>query len=537
MTSIFPPIRRAKYYEIIMLIIAVFAFFIYSYFSFSSIHKYSSPDETANYFFTRHFIETGKFKAAEPLNTKVENIIQPRSFGNNGEYLVPASFLGLPLFYGLLGKIFGEWIIYFIGPLLASLSIYFFYLLLKKIFSEKIAFFSALLLYTQPIFVFYAMRPFWHNGLFISLVIMAGYFLVNLLTSHKWHSYFFFGLIFGLAIVVRTSEIIWLLPTAILVIVLNYKKIKYFNFIYIFLGLIVFIVPVFYFQNQTYGHALASGYTAGIFEAGIGSGSTTMLSNFLGKFLPFGFQPRAFLLNFFNYSFKLEFPWFSLAFFALFLFFKRYFSRRDNNQTLFYYLWFLGISIWLMIYYGSFVFYEYLDKSAVLLGISYARYWLPLYVFCLPLTVVFLKYISSKICLNCRKFLFGLLFTAIIIISLFQIVLDPYYGIKVVKQEFLTQAENKLNFVLKNTPENAIIIAGPNDKIYWPDRRVIGFNGNQVPVEVTRNLPTLNNNAPIFFEELQPGETTRLNNLIKANNLVFQKLDQNQDFYQLIPLN
>jgi len=533
MTSVFSLSWRERSYALSLLILAVFAFFIYSFFSFLSLHKFSSPDETANHFFTQQFIKTSQFKVAEPLNASVENIIHPRSFGVSGQSLVPVSFLGLPLFYGFLGKIFGDWIIYFIGPLFASLAVFFFYLLLKKIFSEKVAFYSALLLFLQPIFVFYAMRPFWHNGFFISLVIIAGYFLVNLLRSKKWHSYLLFGLILGLALSVRTSEIIWLLPTVILVLVLNVKKIKYVNLLYTLLGLIVFLAPFFYYQNQTYGHALASGYTTSIFDSGIAGGNTAMLTSLLGKLLPFGFQPKAFFTNFFNYSFKLEFPWFGLAFFALLIFFKKYFSQKWTNRVFFYYLWFLGLSIWLMIYYGSFVFYEYLDKSAVLLGISYARYWLPLYVFCLPLTLIFLKFILSKIWPKRLKLLFGLFFAVLVIISLFQIILDPYYGLKTVKQEFLTQAQEKLNFVLKNTPENAIIIAGANDKLYWPDRKVVGFTGDQVPDQVLRNLPILYGQAPVYYEEILAGEAGRLNTHLKENGLVFGKISPNRDFYKI----
>lgn len=530
-------IWRKKRYEVILSILAVFVFFIYSYFSFSSFHKYSSPDETANHFFTQQFIKTGQFKVSEPLNVSLENIIRPRSFGVSGQYLVPVSFLGLPLLYGLPGKIFGGGVIYFIGPLLASLSVFFFYLLIKKIFPEKIAFYAALILFLQPVFVFYAMRPFWHNGLFISLIVMAGYFLVNLLVSKRWYDYFFFGLIFGLALTVRTSEIIWLLPTVILVLVLNLKKIKYVYILYTLLGLIVFLAPFFYYQGQTYGHVIASGYTANIFETEGNPGSTAILSGLLGKLLPFGFEPKAFFTNFFNYSFKLEFPWYALAFLGLIFFFRKYFSQKDNNRVFFYYLWFLGASIWLMIYYGSFVFYEYLDKSAVLLGISYARYWLPLYVFCLPLTLIFLNYLSTKIWPNRSKFLFGLLFTALIIISLFQITLDPYYGIKTVKQEFLSSAQEKLNFVLKNTPENAIIIAGANDKLYWPDRRVVGYNGDQVTDQVLRNLPVLYDQAPVYYEEILSGEVGRLNSHLKENGLIFSRISPNNDFYKLSPLN
>ncbi|MFH1366687.1 MAG: glycosyltransferase family 39 protein [Patescibacteria group bacterium] len=516
---------------------AVLAIFAYSYFSFFSLHRYSSPDETANHFFTRQYIETGQFKVAEPLNSPVENIIRPRSFGVNGENLIPASFLGLPLFYGIMGKIFGGWIIYFIGPFFASLSVFFFYLLLRKIFSNRIAFYSALILFLQPVFIFYAMRPFWHNGLFVSLVIFAAYFLLKLIKQGRAYQYFLFGFIFSLALAVRTSEIIWLLATVIIILGLNYKKIKWSKLILCLVGVFVIVVPILYYQGNTFGNSLTTAYTRDILTASSNGSEINILTTIVGKILPFGFQPALFFKTFFDYSFKLMFPWFTLAFFALLIFFKKYFSQRQVNKTFFYYLWFLGLSIWLMVYYGSFVFYEYLDKSLVAYGISYARYWLPLYVFCLPLTVIFLKIISEKIWPNRAKFLFGLLFIILIATSLFQVILDPYYGIKTVKQGFLTQAQEKLNLVLKNTPENAIIIAGQNDKIYWPERKVAGFNGDFVPDQVLRNLPVLYGLAPVYYEEILAGEVSRLNAHLKENGLVFQKISASARLYKLTAIN
>lgn len=536
MASIFSISWREKRYQLILLILAFFSFFIYSYFSFFGPQKFSSPDETANHFFTRQFIETGQFKLAEPLNMTYENILHPRSFGINGEYLIPGSFLGLPLFYGMMGKLFGEGIIYFLGPLIISFSVFFFFLFLQNIFSKRIAFWSSLLLFFQPIFVFYAMRPFWHNGLFVSLVIYAAYFLFKLLKEGRGYQYFLFGFAFCLALAVRTSEIIWLLLTVVAVLGLNYKKVKWRKLFFLLAGVLVIIGPLFYYQGLTFGNSLATAYTRDIFSAASGGREIDIFTRLVGKILPFGFQPMLFFKTFFDYSFKLLFPWFTLAFFALVIIFRKYYYQNENRKIFIYSLWFIGLSIWLMIYYGSFEFYEYLDKSAILFGISYARYWLPLYVFCLPLTVLFLKYISSKIWVNREKFLFGLLFTAIIIISFFQIILDPYYGLKVVKQEFLAQAQDKLNFVLKNTPENAIIIAGANDKLYWPDRRVVGYDGGQVPARVMRNLSNLFKNAQVFYEEVLAGEVDRLNFHLKDDGLVFRSINSSSNIYKLIKI-
>jgi hypothetical protein len=379
------------------------------------------------------------------------------------------------------------------------------------------------------------MRPFWQNGLFVSLVIFAGYFLLSSIERKKWFDFLLFGLFLGLALTVRTSEVIWLATSIILILVINHKKLKYKYLLFSLVGFLIFIIPLLYYQADTYGNVLVTGYTANSVSSSSNQ-ETGNLVNFMEKILPFGFQPKLFFKTFFNYSFRLMFPWFTLAFIGVIIFFKKYYHQKENQGIYIYSLWFLGLSLWLMIYYGSFEFYEYLDKSAVLIGISYARYWLPLYIFCLPLTVLLLEYFSSLSFSNRKYFIRNILFVVLITISLFQIILDPYYGLKVFKNKYTVQANDSLSFVLNNTPEDAIIIAGTSDKTYWSDRRVIGYNGDRVPDQVLRNLPTLFNDAPIYYEEILVGEVSRLNSHLKDNGLLFNRISQGHNIYKLTVL-
>ena len=515
--------------------LCIIFFFIYSYFSFSSFHKYSSPDETANHFFTQQFIKTGSFKFEEPLNTEFDGMIKPRSVSALDESLVPGSFLGLQLLYGIFGKIFGSWIIYFFGPLLISLSVFFFFLLIKKIFSEKIALFSSLILFTQPVFVFYAMRPFWHNGLFVSFLIMAAYFLIALIYQGRWWNYLLFGLTLGLSLIIRTSEISWVLLSIILVMAINYKKLKYKYLVFSLLSLIIILTPLFYYQYQTFGNALATSYTRKIIEGtttSVSSGSV-FLKLISRMFLPFGFKPEWFLKTFYNYSFKLMFPWFTLSIFGVLIFLKKFWRNRENKKIFFYTLWFAGISFWLMIFYGSLKFVEYINEDSILIGISYARYWLPLYIFCLPLTVIFIFYISKKIIPKAKKLVSILLITLIIFVGLSMTFFDPYYGVQETKTNFLSEAKIKLDLALEKTEENAIIIAGTSDKVYWPERRVIGYNGVIMPTNILLEIKSLSNVAPIYYDCPSISEVNRINDYLDGQGINFKQVSPDSNLYSL----
>ncbi len=96
------------------LIAAVF-FVAYSAPRFNTTIINSSPDENANYYFSRLVAEESTLKKYEPLNENIDAIVHPRSVNvNRDNYLVPGSFLGLPIIYGIIGKIFTPNIIIFL---------------------------------------------------------------------------------------------------------------------------------------------------------------------------------------------------------------------------------------------------------------------------------------------------------------------------------------------------------------------------------------------------------------------------------------
>src|SRR4030043_212187 len=166
---------RIKIPDLKLLILAILGIIFFFFFSFlilgNSADRFTWPDETANYFFIKNYIEHSNFSVAEPLNEIGNNLIKPRSFNVYQGNLVPGSFLGFLLIYGLIGKLIGIGLVQFLTPLLAILAGIFFYKILLKIFEPKIALISALLFFINPAWWYYANFAMLPNIAFLSFLI------------------------------------------------------------------------------------------------------------------------------------------------------------------------------------------------------------------------------------------------------------------------------------------------------------------------------------------------------------------------------
>ena len=84
--------------------------------------KFFSPDENANYVFTKLYAQTDNLYVFEKYNLIAEDIVRPRSYISENGFIKPVSFLGMTIYYGFLAKIFGVGIIPYLTPFFASLA-------------------------------------------------------------------------------------------------------------------------------------------------------------------------------------------------------------------------------------------------------------------------------------------------------------------------------------------------------------------------------------------------------------------------------
>lgn len=396
--------------------------------------RWASPDESANYVFTKLYAQERLLSIAENYNLSAKDIMHPRSIRSDNGVLRPMSFLGIILIYGNIAKIFGYKVIPYLTPFFASLGIYYFYLLIRSIFGRGNAWLSAGMLAVFPPYIFYSARSMFHNVLFTVLVIIGLYYairsvaekkreensgqgekgMLNVFQSKRFFLKIFFcgrffafvsGAFFGLAAITRTSELLWLLPLLFFLWIFNLRKFGILRLIFFLFGFSLALLPALYYNNILYGSYFYTGYSemnsslASIAKAGSDLAKSTadrdfsayisILDRIKNLIFHFGLHPRQSFDMAIIYFAKM-FYWLFAPFFLGGIAFIVDYKKHKPGQRLFLFL-LVALSAILIVYYGSWVFNDNPDKSRHTIGNSYTRYWLPVYLGAMPFAAIFLQ--------------------------------------------------------------------------------------------------------------------------------------------------
>lgn len=526
--------------------------------------KWLSPDETANYISAKLYAETGTLQFFEKYNLIAKDIIHPRSFRSDWGWIKPVSFIGLPLFYGWLGHIFGTSVLPYLTPFFGALGIIFFYLLVKELFNRHIGFISAALLAVFPVYTYFSARSFFHNILFLVALLIGLYCSVIIATrrNHQQKHFRFIlplvafvaGLSFAMAITARTSELIWVAPLLLGLYIFNCHRISLLKMVCLLAGLGVGLAPVLYWNHVLFGAWFASGYPAlngslgTLTESGKALAETTMSGNFLNiqpvlakikmTIFHFGYKPDQ-SFNLFSKYVITMFPWLfwtAIGGLAIFLLNVKQYSR---GRWLYILAW-ACLSLILIIYYGSWTFYDNPDPNSFTIGNSYTRYWLPFYLGALILAGVAITTSTNWL----RKPVL-IMFARLVIIVVIGIISiqfvwnDPSEGLRV-SIEKQTAAKEEWRQVLEQTETRSVIITRYHDKLLFPERKVIIglFNDKNMIAEYA----TLTNYLPVYYYNftLPEKDFTYLNNgPLQEYNIRLEVVKQiTKDFtlYRVAPL-
>lgn len=477
--------------------------------------KWSSPDETANYFFAKLYAEKGELKYFEQLNLYVDNIIHPRSMRSDAGEVKPVSFLGIILIFGAIAKLTSVQVLPYLTPFFGAVGIVFFYLFVKKIFGRENAFLSTFLLASFPPFIYYSARSMFHNVLFVVLVIIGLYYILLMIGDRKgagdkqmvvnfyeWSQMLYAALaggLIGLAIITRTSELIWILPMLFIIWIFNVKKIGFAKIIIFLSFLFLSILPMLYWNNVLYGSAFNMGYmeesqptveNIAIVESASPPENNQEITiapyrEFVEKIKNgislFGFAPRH-ALRMLKYYFAEMFPWlFWGAFFGFLIFLWKIWKDKKWKRTqIIYFLSYFIISFILIFYYGSWEIHDNPDPNSITIGNSYTRYWLPVYLGAIPLAGALIlklaKLLKNKIFIAAGRFI---IIAAIFIISIQFVLTGSEEGL-IFSLNKRGEVKYEFNKVLELTEENSVIITEYHDKLFFPERKVIvGLFDNQ----------------------------------------------------------
>lgn len=382
-------------------------------------HIFNSPDEMANFYFSKNVTEHTSLTVSEPLNNELGNRVYPRSIAAGNGTLRPLSFIGLPVIYGVLAKIFTVRAISFFTGFIAAISGLVLYLLLRKFFEKKWALLGTFLLFINPAYLYYSARGMFHNVLFVDALLVA--LLVGGIIG---------ALVMFVALLVRTFEGLWVWPvftwlgdkrfkiTAVLVVAVNAV-------------ILFFIRP---------------GYPLDLF--------------------PFGISLRRVLSNIWHIQFVSLWWWTVPAIFGMIIW---AITRRQKTYLL------AGIlgALWLSFYYGTYVVGDNPSGQLTIVS-SLFRYWLPIFIWEIPFIVLLVATIGDWLW---RKKLWRVAWPILIIggmaFASSSMVWLGDDGLLAVRAN-IRRMENIKEAVLKLTEPNAIIISDRGtDKMFFPDRRVI----------------------------------------------------------------
>lgn len=469
-------------------------------------HRFDWPDETANYFWSKNYAETGQLTVAEPLNIAAQNQIHPRSFNVRSDgALVPGSFLGLILFFGFLAKIFGTGIIIYLTPIFGGLAALALYGILKKIFSQQIAVLSAILLLFHPAWWYYSVTSMLPNVIFVSCLLISIYFLLRDQKNYLY-SILLAGLFAGLALSIRPTEFIWLIVVYLVIFFFRQNK---FNFLKIILFLVItalMVVPSLYQQQALYGDWLTSGYSQLDEQGTTISCQICQVSKSL--LLPFGFHPTSAVQNFWTHYIS-RFWWLSLlAILGLVVYMAN--PVRQRNEIFGYVLLSLFIFGWLIIYYGSWQFSDLLTVHLNTLGLSYVRYWLPLYILALPFIATGLIWLTRFFRQRWANFILILLLIFLFYRSADLVLRAKPDSLLPVKNRIVTYKQNAAQ-VFELTESESVIVTVRKDKLFFPERKVIhtfqALSLNDELVDILANLVKV---VPVYYYALGPEPSLEL---------------------------
>lgn len=496
-----------------------------------------SPDESAAFYFAERFAETGTLSVPFELEAPYRGLLHPRSMVVSGGYLLPASFIGLPILAGALLALFGHAGALLLTPCLALLALFAFRKTIIDAFDDEfLGDMSMFLLMLHPALLYYSGRVMMHNVAFIAFLIFAAYFLIAKPSQYvrtKFYSELrmfecmLAGFLVGMALFMRTAELPWVIGGLVALMVLFRKELTGKKIVGVLLGLGAMLMVIGAVNASLYGSPLMNGYLVqpeGTVSVVTVPSEPTHLPAFLLKLFPFGFHPRAMLEHGIDYGLLL-YPWMTIpAIIGLLLVcFKR---GEEARPYRIFAATTVVLSLYLLTLYGSWSFTDNPDASLLTIGNSYVRYWLPLFVMGSVLgayaIVTIYRFIAAR--LMGKRFVSFIPALALVVMMggmmglTARLVFTGHDGILPTRAALNTFI-SKRHSILSKTEADAIIIVDRADKYLFPSRTVV------VPLrspETYEAIPDMLREHPVYYFgiTLPPEDIAYLNDVVLVDRNV-----------------
>lgn len=451
---------------------------------------FASPDETAVAVSLERITQTGSAAVPETLAKQLP-WLHPRSYVASGDALLPVGFLGWPWVLAQLHRLLPLIPLAWCASLLAMSGSIPWYLLLRMRFGERAAWWGTILAWTFPPVLLYANRSLFSHLPQYSAALWALWLFVSTLDGKNafrktavWR--FVAGVLLGLAASFRPVEAIWLIPLFILLCA-SFGSIIWRKQIWVFLGVLLGLVPLCLMQAQTYGSWFQIGYwvaaNADPAALVIPQTASATARPWFYAFAPYGLHPRNVLWNVQSFFFGFLGPWFGLvavgAFCAALV--QRPAVAQWSLRKGIYSLWlqlrahWIGCLVlgfvggWLLLIYGSGLYTDHVRFGAVTVANSFLRYTIPFgFAFAWLIAWLFSRLSHAKVALN-----------IVSAASLIIIVCGVYTAFARDEESILTTRRELIRYAsiravaLKTFTTGDVILSDRSDKIFFPVLRAV----------------------------------------------------------------
>ncbi len=542
--------------------IVLLLFFIYNFLPFISVYtpartelranypEYNfvldnSPDGTANYRYISQFARNTTLAFVDDINSKISlPVVVPRSVRIvDSLYQIPTSFIGMPLLFGTLAKLFGMSAVPFYLFIFTLIGLGSLYYIVQIFFEKKTALLTVVITAFFPAVVYWQNRSLMHNMLFVDLWLIGTALCIyaGQIISTKWQNYLYgvlSGLVLGMALMVRSSEVFVLVLSVIVAAFISRTTIKQtlLRSILILFVMCAMLTPVFLFNIKYYGTAVSVGYATDMGYGYIISdifvrGKLGEIGHLLRLFIaPFGFDLSTiintvsnFIINNFWYYLLLFVLGFIITVGDIIIAINRKGIRvlRNHIRSIVFFSWFVFVSLILILLYGSWNFFDNTVQK-ISIGDSHTRYWLPIYIFVIP-------YVSYAIMrgwnINWKNKVFAIcIVCGLVGAGVRDAFLDKYDGLISISKA-IDFGYKKVQSILSVTEENAVISQVNQDKNYIHVRRVMPSLEQDKMSEIAKELVI--QGVPVYWHYFTMGkfELWYFNEKIKPLGIYVRKIN------------
>lgn len=443
--------------------ISVLIFLWVSLHSFAVVTtSFMSPDERANNFFAHTVAQQGQLHSTELYNGIAFDRVHPRAMESHGGVISHSVFWGMSLIYGLLARAVGFDVVPLVTPLLTIFMSIAVVIIARMHFSRETSWLVASLSLLIPGVLYFSFRA-WHNNIaFATLFILSWCGVVyvlqkNLTIFTRRLILLLSGASFGLAVLIRPVEFVWMIP------------------------LLLYLYGYFTEMRKTAllltgcGALAVIGYgvmTWFLRHPSLEIYNTSMILS-SGMSLPFGSHASDVVKQVWFYFGKLQWVHALLGLGGLGVVLYYRYVRNVTHEVITQYMRLCAVCLYVMvsqwIAYGIFMFND-TGLGVVSISNSYVRYWLVASIMLLPLIAIALETIKDRY----HKWVL-VVFSVILSLTAVTSVRVVYRGADGVAAMVTrhVQYDASVNAALVHIPSDAVVLTRTLDKVVFPERKVM----------------------------------------------------------------